>query len=103
MVPLFVLGFVLMAVMRTAGDAYFSNVTDGAAPLVDEKHWRWLLAEANGAAAWCLAVAMTAVGLGTALNKLTKVGLKPLVVGFVAAFSVGGVSFALIKLLAPWM
>jgi uncharacterized membrane protein YadS len=48
----------------------------------------------------CLAVAMTAVGLGTSFAKLRRVGLKPLVVGLSAAVVVGGVSFALIRALA---
>jgi uncharacterized integral membrane protein (TIGR00698 family) len=94
-VPLFVLGFVAMAAARTIGDhgerAWF---------VWERDQWQQLLTTAQLVAESCLAVAMTAVGLGTSFAKLRRVGLKPLFVGLSAAVIVGGVSYVLIRLLA---
>jgi uncharacterized integral membrane protein (TIGR00698 family) len=92
-VPLFVVGFVAMAALRTVGDA-------GARPLalLTRDAWRHGLAVADTGAAWCLAAAMAAVGLGTELAKLKGLGLKPFCVGLAAALLVGGVSLSLLLL-----
>jgi uncharacterized membrane protein YadS len=44
---------------------------------------------------------MAAVGLGTSFARLRGLGLKPLVVGLVAALLVGLVSFVLVGWLGP--
>lgn len=99
MVPFFVFGFVALAVVRTLGDL-------GATPFdgrLSEADWHELLGGASLASAWCLAVAMAAVGLGTNLKRLRVLGLKPLAVGLTAALVVGALSATLIHLLAPWI
>jgi uncharacterized integral membrane protein (TIGR00698 family) len=99
MVPLFVLGFVAMALVRTLGDL-------GDAPfggLVAQSTWQSGIAAITALSAWCLTVAMAAVGLGTHLKRLRTLGLKPLGVGLAAALTVGAVSATLIWLLSPWM
>lgn len=96
LVPLFVIGFLLMAIVRSVGDL-------GERPfgLLEPSQWKETLAAANVASGWCLAMAMTAVGLGTAFKKLAHVGFQPFVVGLSAAVSVGAISFVLIKTLTP--
>jgi uncharacterized integral membrane protein (TIGR00698 family) len=96
LVPLFVVGFLIMTVVRSLGDL-------GSQPfgVLELDQWRRLLAAANVASLWCLAMAMTAVGLGTSFKKLAHVGLQPFVAGLTAALSVGLISFALIKTLSP--
>ena len=97
MVPLFVFGFVALALLRTLGDL-------GATPragLLSEEDWQGFIRSASLASAWCLTVAMAAVGLGTNLQRLKVLGLKPLAVGLTAALIVGAVSAALIHLLGP--
>ena len=99
MVPLFVFGFLALALLRTLGDL-------GATPLaglLSEADWQGFIASASLASAWCLTVAMAAVGLGTNLQRLRVLGLKPLAVGLTAAVIVGAVSAALILLLGPWI
>jgi uncharacterized integral membrane protein (TIGR00698 family) len=96
-VPLFVLGFVAMAAVRTIGDQ-----SERAWFVLDRVQWQDLLLASQMLAEGCLAVAMTAVGLGTSFAKLRRVGVKPLVVGLSAAVIVGGVSYALIRVLAVW-
>jgi uncharacterized integral membrane protein (TIGR00698 family) len=93
-VPLFVIGFLAMAAIRSAGDL-------GARPflLLERDDWGHWLAVADTTSAWCLATAMAGVGLGTGLAKLRVLGWRPLCVGLAAAALVGGAGFGLISLL----
>jgi uncharacterized integral membrane protein (TIGR00698 family) len=96
-VPLFVIGFVGMACLRSIGDIN----TPRAFGVLDRSAWHRLIDDAAWAAPWLLATAMGAVGLGTGLAKLRGLGWKPFSVGLAAALMVGGVSLTLVKLLAP--
>jgi uncharacterized membrane protein YadS len=96
LVPLFVIGFLAMAIVRSIGD--FGSRPFG---ILEPSKWKELLSAANVASGWCLAMAMTAVGLGTAFKKLAHVGFQPFAVGLSAAVSVGAISFLLIKVLSP--
>lgn len=95
-VPLFVLGFLAMAAVRSLGD-----LGDRPFLLLRRDEWGRFLAGADVASGWCLATSMAGVGLGTGLAKLRVLGWRPLCVGMAAAALVGGVSFALIVLLVP--
>jgi len=97
-VPMFVLGFLTMAAVRSIGDL-------GQRPflLLSAESWKGLLGDADQVATWCLTIAMAGVGLGTGLAKLKGLGWKPFCVGLTAALLVGGVSAGLIKLLEPWI
>lgn len=99
MVPFFVFGFVALVLVRTVGDL-------GAAPfggVLTTASWESTIRGMSTASAWCLTVAMAAIGLGTNLRQLRTLGLKPLGVGFAAALTVGLVSAVLIRGLAPYM
>jgi uncharacterized integral membrane protein (TIGR00698 family) len=96
-VPLFVIGFVLMACIRSLGDQ-----GDHAFGFIDRQSWAHVGDLAKTTAPWLLATALGAVGLGTGLAKLKDLGLKPFSVGLVAALLVGIVSTALIKCLATF-
>jgi len=96
MIPLFVFGFVAMALLRTIGDL-------GDAPfagLLSESQWKSSIAFVTELSSWCLTMAMASVGLGTNLKRLRRIGLKPLAAGLAAAVIVGGVAAGLIHLLA---
>jgi len=88
-VPIFVLAFLALALLRTLGDLSFTN---GA--------WPRALAGAQSISAACLAIAMAAIGLGTNLRTLRGLGWRPLAVGFAAALTTGAVAVGLIRLLA---
>ncbi len=95
-IPLFVFGFVAMALLRTIGDL-------GEAPfagLLSDTQWSACIAFVTALSSWCLTMAMASVGLGTNLKRLRGLGLKPLVAGLAAALIVGGVAAGLIHLLA---
>jgi uncharacterized integral membrane protein (TIGR00698 family) len=93
MVPLFVIGFACMSLLRTVGD-----MGDPAFGLIPTARWQALVEIVKQIAEVCLAVAMASVGLGTDIRDLLSIGLKPLIMGLFAALLVGGVSASLIVL-----
>ncbi len=94
MIPLFVVGFALMSLLRTVGDT-----GDLAFGFLQPEQWKMVVSYTKETAEICLAVAMAAVGLGTSIKGLVHIGLKPLGVGLFSALLVGGVSATLITLL----
>lgn len=95
-VPLFVFGFVAAAALRTFGDL-IGGPPDTRPP------WKQFLDGADALAAWCLTIAMAAVGLGTGLARVKRLGWKSFGVGLAAAAVVGGVSAGLIISLAGYL
>lgn len=93
-VPLFVVGFLVMIVIRTLGD-----IGDRPFGLLTAGQWEASVDVVKQASKWCLIVAMASIGLGTDLSRMKNIGLKPLMVGLSAAVLVGGVSLGLITLL----
>ena len=94
MIPLFVVGFACMSLIRTVGDA-----GELAFGFLQPETWQAVVANTKEVAEMCLAVAMAAVGLGTSIKGLVDIGFKPLGVGLFSALLVGGVSITLISLL----
>ena len=94
MIPLFIVGFAAMSVLRTVGDM-------GERPfgLLEPDQWKSIVSFVKQIATYCLAVAMAAVGLGTSIHGLRKIGLKPLAVGLFSALLVGLVSFVLVSVI----
>ncbi|HEX8521232.1 MAG TPA: putative sulfate exporter family transporter, partial [Tepidisphaeraceae bacterium] len=80
-VPLFVIGFFVMACVRSLGDLSAGS----AFGFIPHENWKNVDALAKFYAPWCLATALGAVGLGTGLSKLRSLGLKPFTVGLAAA------------------
>jgi uncharacterized integral membrane protein (TIGR00698 family) len=103
LLPLFVLGFVLMAVVRSVGDA---TLQSGAAfGLWHSATWKALtttIGETWGAR-YLLGTAMAAVGLGTSFSVFRGVGLKPFAVGLAGAVLVGVVGFLMTLLLGQFV
>lgn len=94
MIPLFVVGFAIMSLIRTVGDQ-----GDLAFRFLQPEQWKLIVDYTKQLAEICLAVAMAAVGLGTSIKGLKSIGLKPLAVGLFSALLVGGVSLSLISIL----
>lgn len=101
--PMFVIGFIAMAVLRSLGDA---GVQHGAAfGLFEASTWNALtksIGEVWGSQ-YLLGTAMAAVGLGTNFSVFKSVGLKPFAVGFVGALLVGVVGLGLALTLGPYV
>jgi uncharacterized integral membrane protein (TIGR00698 family) len=94
MVPLFILGFGLMSLLRTIGD-----MGDLAFGFFEPEEWQTIVSYTKETAEICLAIAMAAVGLGASIKRLTHIGFKPLGVGLLSALLVGVVSASLITVL----
>jgi uncharacterized integral membrane protein (TIGR00698 family) len=93
-VPLFVVGFAALALLRTLGDLALPYGQLNAAA------WTDLIGFVSACSGWCLAVAMAGIGLSTGLRHLRRLGLQPLAAGFAAALTVGVLSAALLRALA---
>jgi uncharacterized integral membrane protein (TIGR00698 family) len=86
--PLFILGFVAMAMLRSAGDA---GLRHGGLALGAWSAAEWSRGTAllSNTATYVLAMAMAGVGLGTSLRSLKGLGIKPFYVGLFASLVVG--------------
>jgi uncharacterized integral membrane protein (TIGR00698 family) len=98
MIPLFVLGFLAMTLLRTVGD-----LTPHAFGLIGPATWQYVISQTQQTGNWLLAVAMAAVGLNTQLTRLRKLGVKPCVIGLTAALLVGGCSVLLVWVVGPML
>lgn len=100
--PIFILGFVAMAIFRSLGDAGFQR--GGLAfGLWAKADWSRGIALISDGAGYALAMAMAAVGLGTHLKTLKGLGIKPFIVGLFASLVVGGASALAVFLLGRFV
>jgi uncharacterized integral membrane protein (TIGR00698 family) len=102
LLPLFVVGFLLMAVFRSLGDAG-TNVGGDAFGLWDSTAWNAIHGTVKTWAGYLLVVALAGVGLGTDFRTFRGLGIKPFLVGLGAALVVGVVSFIAISLLGSFV
>lgn len=90
-VPLFVISFIGLVIVRTAGD----GIAAGSAEMLQQ--WKMLLGLAQLASEWLLLVGMAAVGLGVTVSHLREAGWRPIALAFVAALATGAAALAAIK------
>ena len=98
LLPLFIVGFVAMAVVRSVGDAGV-NAGGEAFGLWDADAWTNIHEFIKTWAVTFLVVALAGVGLSTSFRIIKGLGVKPFIVGLGAALMVGVVSFVTICLL----
>ena len=93
-VPGFVVGFVGMSMLRTAGDVSLDSY-GAAMGLLDASQWKALTSVVGNdiGSHYLLGTAMAAVGLNTNAGALRGVGAKPFVVGLAGAGVVAGTGF----------
>jgi len=96
LLPLFVVGFAALALVRTLGDL----AATGSRGLFDAASWTAAIGLLSATSTACLVVAMAAIGLSTRLGRLRSLGLGPLAAGLATALTVGSVSATLVHLLA---
>jgi len=98
LLPLFVAGFLALAVLRSIGDA---GVSGGgrALGLWPGSAWTSIHSSIKSWASNLLVVALAGVGLGSRFSTLKSLGIKPFVVGLGAALAVGVISSVAISLL----
>jgi uncharacterized integral membrane protein (TIGR00698 family) len=99
LIPLFVIGFILMAGVRTIGDSGI-NENGVAYGLLNPEQWKtfWKSLNILGSK-YMLGIAMVGVGLSTNLKVFKGVGAKPFYIGMVAASTVSVVSIIMVFLL----
>jgi len=102
LLPLFVVGFLIMAVIRSIGDAGI-KAGGNAFGLWDGRAWKGIYSFIKAWAENLLVVALAGVGLGTNFRTFRGLGIKPFLVGLGAALLVGGVSFIAISLLGSFV
>lgn len=100
--PIFILGFLTMAVIRSIGDAGI-NAGSQAFGLLDENVWSELIEFIKRWAGIFLVVALAGVGLSTNFHSFRALGVKPFLVGLCASAVVGGISYFAIQLLGSFV
>jgi uncharacterized integral membrane protein (TIGR00698 family) len=98
LLPLFVLGFLAMAVIRSIGDASL-NATGEAFGIWDAGTWASIISVIKTWGGNLLVVALAGVGLNTNFRTFKGLGNKPFFVGLSAALAVGVVSFITLSLI----
>jgi len=89
--PTFVLGFLLMALFRTAMSSM------GMVGNVREPRALWPLFQLlEGASAWVIIVSMAGIGLTTNLRDMRQLGVRPFLAGLITTVIIASVSLALI-------
>jgi uncharacterized integral membrane protein (TIGR00698 family) len=88
--PVFILGFLVFAAIRTAGDWIIG----------DSESWRALLGASSHASGFLFAMAMAAVGMGISLRGLHSIGPGPAVAALLTAVGMGGVALLLVSVVA---
>lgn len=99
LIPLFVLGFIAMAIVRTLGDS--GVVNNGLAfGFLDPNQWASVWTSLNTLGSkYLLGIAMAGVGLSTSFGVFKGIGIKPFYIGMVAAVSVTVISIIMSFLL----
>ncbi len=98
LLPMFILGFITLAVFRSIGDAGINAGSDAFA-LWDGAAWKAIISTIKKWAEILLVVALAGVGLGTNFRSVRALGIKPFMVGLGASLSVGLISYLAITLL----
>ncbi|MEW6622857.1 MAG: putative sulfate exporter family transporter [Bacillota bacterium] len=103
LIPLFVLGFMAMAVVRTLGDAGITS-SGMAFGLLEDVQWKAVWTTINNAGSkYMLGIAMAGIGLSTGLTVFKGLGLKPFYIGMAAALSVTAISLLMVHLLGGYI
>jgi uncharacterized integral membrane protein (TIGR00698 family) len=103
-VPAFVVGFLVMALIRTIGDAGV-RATGQAYGLIYAGDWSRVTTQIGDywAGRILLGTAMAAVGLNTSFSVFQGMGAKPFAVGFAGALAVGAVGMVMAALLGRFV
>jgi uncharacterized membrane protein YadS len=100
--PLFIVGFLVCALLRSIGDLGVSSGGE-AFGLWDSAAWKNIHSFIKNWAVNFLVVALAGVGLSTRFRILKGLGIKPFIVGLCAALIVGVVSVIIISLLGTFV
>jgi len=99
LLPVFVLGFLGVAILRSIGDLGLRGGSR-ALGLWNTASWDMLISGVKNWATNFLVVALAAVGLSTRFRTLSKLGSRPFLTGLAAAILVGAISYVAVTVLA---
>jgi len=86
--PLFIIGFIVLAIIRSIGDIYLLNETY-------EIYWTNAISYVLlFSKSFCLVYAMASIGLSTNIKKMFSIGLRPLILGLVVIIAIAIVNYA---------
>ena len=102
LLPYFIIGFLIFASFRSIGDMSL-NIQGKAFGVIAGDTWERIYTMIKNLAGNFLVVALAGVGLSTRIRHLKGLGIKPFLVGFAAACSVGGISYLLITLMVRFI
>lgn len=100
LVPVFIIGFLLAAIIRSIGDAnlYNGQLAFGVWNAVD---WQMICHGVKEMSEYILSMAMTGVGLSTSFQAVRNLGMKPFAVGLMSATIVGATSVVSVLIFGP--
>jgi uncharacterized integral membrane protein (TIGR00698 family) len=98
LIPVFVIGFLIMSIFRSIGDAGV-NTSNLAFGLFDQDLWGVIIKEVKNFANMLFVIALGGVGLSTDFSKFRGLGIKPFLIGLFGALTIGIVSFISVSLL----
>jgi uncharacterized membrane protein YadS len=100
--PMFIMGFIAMAALRSIGDA---GISHGGIALGrwSATQWTHAVGSVSNGAGYALAMSMSAVGVNTRLATLKGLGVKPFYAGLITAAVVGIVSIAAVYILGHYV
>jgi len=98
LIPVFVIGFLLVSIFRSIGDAGM-NTTNLAFGFIGQDSWDGLIKIIKDFATILFVIALGGVGLSTDFSNFKGLGIKPFLVGLFAALTIGIVSFISVSLL----
>jgi len=102
-IPLFVLGFIVMTIIRTIGDMT-ESASGKAYQLFSPEVWEGIYSIGSSiGSTYFLGIAMAAVGLSTNLKMFKGLGMKPFYIGLITALTVGIVSALLVSLFGQFI
>ncbi len=89
-IPLFLFGFLALAIIRTIGDG---------TSFLPPSQWKWFVQQVNDLGKFLVLIAMAGIGLNTRLDAMRQIGPKPFLLGLVASILLALISLSLIHLL----
>ena len=93
-IPLFVLGYLGFAIIRSSGDYFFGSTNEV---------WTGICVHLADLATFIIAVSISCIGLSIDIKRLIKLGVKPFVTGVFATLSVAGISCILVTIFSIYL
>lgn len=98
-IPVFVIGFLLLSIVRTIGDGTLVH-TGNAFGFLQADTWKSIYTNLSSfGTTYLLGMAMAGVGLSTNFKMFKGIGFRPFYIGLTAALSVGVVSVLFVSVL----